>query len=182
MAYGSGRVLVSGRATSSLFDLIGDVVSDEHDLKRFLNPLTIVFKAIGMPLIHRRTSVYIFKYRVVHLLGWLIFLANIGCGVWTISIMMKNNGNASYVSAMKSSSTISGTQLISILNELLFKWGGHLSLLLLAGSSGQLKLAKTIRRLPFTGLKIRQYSRAILIILLMASLFLSDNGKIKFTC
>lgn len=157
-----------GENPSTLFDLVGDDC-DKNPLSQFLRPLDIVFKFIGIPLIHRRHLAQTAKYKLIRLLGWLIFALNIGTNLLAMT-MWSPGSSSSGNKILKTSSTITGTVLILTLNDLLYKWGGHLTLLLLSGGSRQLKLARTLQRLSGPSVQIRQFSKIVLIIFLLVKL------------
>ena len=154
------------RSLSASFQHLDDK-DDEDELDRFLKPLFTFFKFLGInmnpPPTHRNDKgvVNCCKQRNI---GWLIFAMSVTCNIFIVYSVL--SGTSQTFDRMTS---MAFTLLISLISDMLFKFFNHLALLRLASGPKILTIMKTIRRLSFKGLKIRQYSNISLFIFLSVS-------------
>ena len=155
------------RPLSTSFQTIND--KDEDEIQRFLKPLFTLLKCLAIPTSPWSTFRYSDTNKVprrrYRMLGWFVFALSLSCNIGLLYGMITNNSEFFY-----KMSTMAITLIISLTSDILFKLRNHLALLRLSSGSKIVKLMKTIRRLSFNGLKIRQYSKMALFVFLLVSL------------
>lgn len=128
--------------------------SHSDEIEKFLEPLVIFLKILGIPLVGFGKSRNTIADRVFRCTGWLLLLFNISFNINLIYGVI----HSLLTITIFDSSTFSGSVLMAFTISTVTRIFSQVTLLMLSGSPRQIKLAETMRQLSFRGLKIRNIS------------------------
>lgn len=136
--------------------------SENDELELYLRPIVLFLRLTGIQLPQSGRNRFFFRLANV-----IFFAADVCMCVIVIKMILSHYWGRAEVTTM----TISWALLISFTNEILFKLSGHLSLIVKAAGPEPSRLWKTIKQLSFPGLKIRQFTKSVLVVYLLVRPF-----------